>query len=142
MQIFQTGEQFSLVQPLFFRTVKKHTSWICDLLRTISTAVFPTFATDLIKMCTMTGEGPTVMKSPNGFYVVFFYFRIILPEMMWFSINFKTGKAAFFMNWKIFGTLLFAGIVFIQVTAQNQGNRRSVSYYEETVGNLTNQIFS
>ena len=60
--------------------------------------------------------------------------------MMWFSINFKTGKAAFFMNWKIFGTLLFAGIVFIQVTAQNQGNRRSVSYYEETVGNLTNQI--
>lgn len=47
------------------------------------------------------------------------------------------------MNQKLFFTMVFAGIIFFQFQAQAQqtgGTRRTTAYFEETVGNLTNQI--
>ena len=44
------------------------------------------------------------------------------------------------MKNKFFYTLFLSGIIFIQVSAQTQGTRRGTAYYEEMVGNLSNQI--
>lgn len=41
------------------------------------------------------------------------------------------------MRWKLYCTAVIAGFVLFQADAQN---RRTTSYYEETVGNLTNQL--
>ena len=41
------------------------------------------------------------------------------------------------MQWKVFGTVILAGLVFAQIQAQNQ-NRNA--YYEEMAGNLSNQV--
>ena len=46
-----------------------------------------------------------------------------------------------FMRWKVFCTAILAGVVLMQIQAQNQqGRQNSVSYYEEMVGNLSNQM--
>lgn len=44
------------------------------------------------------------------------------------------------MRWKIFTAVIFFGIIFIQVQAQGQNSRRSNAYYEEMIGNLSNQL--
>ena len=45
-----------------------------------------------------------------------------------------------FMRWKIFTAVFFSGLVFIQTQAQNQSGRRNNTYYEEMIGNLSNQL--
>lgn len=52
--------------------------------------------------------------------------------------NIKEGDI--FMRWKLFCTALLTGFVFICGYAQNQRNQRSTAYYEEMVGNLSNQV--
>lgn len=44
------------------------------------------------------------------------------------------------MKWKVIFLIVLTGFVMVQAEAQNHGARRGTAYYEETVGNLTNQI--
>ena len=44
------------------------------------------------------------------------------------------------MKWKFFILVILTVFAFVQTEAQNHGARRGTAYYEETVGNLTNQI--
>ena len=44
------------------------------------------------------------------------------------------------IKWKFFILVILTVFAFVQTEAQNHGARRGTAYYEETVGNLTNQI--
>lgn len=64
-------------------------------------------------------------------YGLYYYRNIIFKRS-------GTGEQEdFFMRWKLYCTAVIAGFVLFQADAQN---RRTTSYYEETVGNLTNQL--